>query len=179
MRREGSGDVLWSEAMRRAALGLAAVTLGAVALPRPTQAQSAAVSAAAGATLPSVELPPALARVLRDYASAWRAGDANPLVELFTEDGFVLQPGQPPVHGREALRSRYQGQGGGPLRLRALAFAVDGTVGCIIGAYGYGDAPGDMGKFTLTPRPGHRVQMPMAPQSRPTMSSVGAASGRG
>ena len=38
------------------------------------------------------------------------------------------------------------------LRLRALAYASADSIGYIIGAYGYGDAPGDQGKFTLTLR---------------------------
>lgn len=60
--------------------------------------------------------------------------------------------GRPPVRGRAAIRAAYARQGGGPLRLRALAWAAGDTVGYIIGAYGYGDAPGDVGKFTLTLR---------------------------
>ncbi|QJR38289.1 DUF4440 domain-containing protein [Gemmatimonas groenlandica] len=103
-------------------------------------------------TLPSVPLPPALDRVLRDYERAWRARDVSALVALFTEDGFVLQPGRAPARGRAALARVYAGQGGGALRLRALAYAHADTVGYLIGAYGYGDAPGDEGKFTLTLR---------------------------
>lgn len=103
--------------------------------------------------LPDAPLPPELARVLRDYEGAWRAGDASALSQLFTEDGFVLQSNRPPVRGRRAIESTYaatfDGQGGGPLQLRALAFAVEDTSGYIIGAYGYGGA-GDVGKFTLT-----------------------------
>lgn len=106
----------------------------------------------APAALPSVTLPPELDRVLRDYEKGWRAGDAAVLAALFAEDGFVLQGGRPPVRGREAIRQAYAGSGGAPLRLRALAWATADTVGYIIGAYGYGDAPGDMGKFTLTLR---------------------------
>ena len=101
-------------------------------------------------SLPSVPLPPELDRVLRDYERAWRAGDAAALATLFAEDGFVLQGGQPPVRGRPAIQAAYTGQGGGPLRLRALAAAAGDTVGYIIGAYGFDDAPGDVGKFTLT-----------------------------
>lgn len=108
--------------------------------------------AAASDTLPSVALPPALDRVLRDYERAWRARDVPALMALFTEDGFVLQPGRAPVRGRAALARAYEGQGGGALRLRALAFAQADTVGYVIGAYGYGNAPGDEGKFTLTLR---------------------------
>lgn len=100
--------------------------------------------------LPSVALPPELDRALRDYERAWRAGDAAALASLFAEDGFVLQSNRPPARGRPAIQAAYEGQGGGPLRLRSLAFAAGNTTGYIIGAYGYGDAPGDTGKFTLT-----------------------------
>ncbi len=101
-------------------------------------------------TLASVSLPTELDRVLRDYERAWSSGDVKALVALFTSDGFVLQPGRPPVRGHAALTERYTGQGGGPLRLRALAYAAADSVGYIIGAYGYGDDPTDLGKFTLT-----------------------------
>lgn len=102
--------------------------------------------------LPSSVLPPELDRVLRDYERAWRAGDAAALAALFAEDGFVLQSNHPPVRGRTAIQAAYAGQGGGPLRLRALAFASEDTIAYIIGGYGYGDKPGDTGKFTLTLR---------------------------
>ncbi|HYD51112.1 MAG TPA: DUF4440 domain-containing protein [Gemmatimonadaceae bacterium] len=108
--------------------------------------------------LPSVTLSPELVRVLRDYEAAWRRGDAAALAATFAGDGFVLQGGRAPVRGRAAIEAAYAGQGGGPLRLRALAAATADTIGYIIGAYGYGDAPGDVGKFTLTLRrsPGGR-----------------------
>ena len=104
------------------------------------------------APIPTVTLPPELDRVLHDYERAWRAGDAAALSALFAEDGFVLQGGRPPVRGRDAIRTAYTGQGGPGLRLRALAYSVADTVGYIIGAYGYGETPGDQGKFTLTLR---------------------------
>ena len=126
-----------------AALALSAVT-GAV------DAQSSPPSQSA--ELPSVTLPPDLDRVLRDYEAAWRRGDAAALASLFAADGFVLQGGRSPVRGRAAIEAAYAGQGGGPLRLRALAAAAEDTVAYIIGAYGYGDTPGDQGKFTLTLR---------------------------
>ena len=117
-------------------------------------AESHAQAAPAPPELPSVTLSPELDRVLRDYEAAWRRGDAAGLAVLFTEDGFVLQGGRAPVRGRAAIRTAYAGQGGGALRLRALAAATADTVGYIIGAYGYGDAPGEQGKFTLTLRRG-------------------------
>jgi uncharacterized protein (TIGR02246 family) len=126
-----------------------AASLLVMALATASQAQA---PQAAPTELPSVELTPELDRVLRDYEAAWRRGDAAGLAALFTEDGFVLQGGRAPVRGRAAIQAAYTGQGGGPLRLRALAAATADSVGYIIGAYGYGDAPGDQGKFTLTLR---------------------------
>jgi ketosteroid isomerase-like protein len=97
--------------------------------------------------LPSVALPPALERVLRDYERAWQAKDAKGLAELFAEDGFVLASGRPPARGREAIRAAYA-QSGGALALRALAYSTEGNVGYIIGAFGR--TPGeDSGKFVL------------------------------
>ena len=103
------------------------------------------------APLPSAELPPEMDRVLRDYERLWAAGDAAGLAAIFAEDGFVLQNGRPPVRGRAAIQQAYS-NAQGPLRLRALGFAADGNVGYIIGAYAYGDEPGDMGKFVLALR---------------------------
>ncbi|PMR89320.1 hypothetical protein XarjCFBP8253_21400 [Xanthomonas arboricola pv. juglandis] len=37
-----------------------------------------------------------------------------------------------------------------PQLLRSLGFPAKDDVAYIVGAYGYGDAPGDIGKFTLT-----------------------------
>lgn len=101
---------------------------------------------------PSVTLPPELDRVLRDYERAWRAGDAAALASLFAEDGFLLPGNRPPIRGRAAIRANYEKQAGEALRLRALSFASQDTIGYIIGAYGYDNKPGDAGKFTLTLR---------------------------
>ncbi|MEA9844391.1 nuclear transport factor 2 family protein [Xanthomonas campestris pv. campestris] len=98
----------------------------------------------------SVALPPELDRVLRDYELAWRKGDAGALAALFADDGFLLQSDHPPIRGRAAIQAAYEGSSGGALRLRSLGFSAEGNVAYIIGAYGYGDAPGDIGKFTLT-----------------------------
>ena len=111
-----------------------------------------AMSAGLGAQ-PSIELPDELARVLRDYERGWQARDAAALAALFTEDGFVMSNGRPPVRGREAIRERYANSGG-PLALRALAYSIDGGTGYIIGAYGEKPGPPDDGKFILALRRG-------------------------
>jgi len=100
--------------------------------------------------LPDVPLPAELDRVLRDYERAWNAGDAAGLAALFADDGVILQSNQPPVRGRAPIEAAYAGQGpGGTLRLRAFAYAVSGTVGYVIGGYGFGGGRRDAGKFTL------------------------------
>lgn len=98
---------------------------------------------------PSVSLPPELARVLKDYETAWAGRDAVKLARLFAEDGFVLPNGGVPVRGRAAIEKYYAGHGG-PLSLRAIAYGAEGKVGYIIGGYtGTAGSPDD-GKFTLT-----------------------------
>ncbi len=103
----------------------------------------------APASLPSVELPPPLARVLTDYETAWAKKDAAALASLFADDGFVLSMGVPPVRGRAAIQQHYA-RAGGALSLRALAFATSGDVGYIIGAFATAKGAPDAGKFTLT-----------------------------
>ena len=103
--------------------------------------------------VPSVELPPELARVLKDYEAAWQTGNAAALAALFTEDGFVLAQGRTPVRGRAAIQKLYT-RNGSPLALRALAFETSGNVGYIIGGYGPERGKPDEGKFTLTLRKG-------------------------
>lgn len=128
---------------------LAVIFCSALLLAMPAIAHDAE-STKPAQPLPDAALPATLDRVLRDYEQAWRSGNAKALAALFAEDGFVLQSSQPPVRGRSAIEAAYAGQGGSPLRLRALAYSVDGNTGYIIGAYRYGNNVGDTGKFTLT-----------------------------
>jgi ketosteroid isomerase-like protein len=100
---------------------------------------------------PSVALPPEFDRVLRDYERAWSSRDPSAVAGLFAEDGFALPSGKRPARGRYAIRDAYA-KAGGELRLRALAHASHGGIGWIIGAYGYGEAKGDVGKFVLALR---------------------------
>ena len=116
-----------------------------------TDASAQAPAAPAG--LPSVELPSALDRVLRDYERAWEAKDPAALAALFTEDGFVLSNGRAPVRGRDAIRGAYK-DGGGPLALRALAYSTEGALGYVIGAYAPVRGQEDAGKFVLVLRRG-------------------------
>ncbi|MDT3501998.1 YybH family protein [Stenotrophomonas maltophilia] len=128
----------------------AAILLATVLLAGPALAQHASSAPPPAGRLPDVALPVALDRVLRDYERAWSAGDGKALAALFAEDGFILQSHQPPVRGRDAIAAAYAGQGGSPLRLRALAYSADGSTAYIIGAYTFGGNVGDTGKFTLT-----------------------------
>jgi len=100
---------------------------------------------------PSVALPAELERVLRDYESAWGARSAVALARLFADDGFVLQPGRPPARGQDEIVRAYTGSGG-PLALRALAYATAGDIGYIVGAYSGAAGKPDDGKFILLVR---------------------------
>ena len=97
---------------------------------------------------PVIELPAGLEEVLRAYEAAWSARDAEALAALFTESGYALRPGRPPVTGRAALREVYANSGG-PLALRAYAYAMDGNVAHIIGGFGLDAASREVGKFVL------------------------------
>jgi hypothetical protein len=99
---------------------------------------------------PSINLPPELDRVLRDYERHWMAKDGAALSALFTEDGFIARG--PWIRGRDAIRAAYSTSSGGDLRLRALAYATSDTVGYIVGAFRYGEATTDGGKFILALR---------------------------
>ena len=103
------------------------------------------------AQLPTVVLPPELARVLTDYEKAWRAHDAAALAILFAEDGFVLSNGALPVRGRPEIAKAYA-DAGGDLVLRAFAFATEGSLGYIVGGFSRKEGQPDVGKFTLTLR---------------------------
>jgi hypothetical protein len=118
-----------------------------LALPAAAPAQAPP----AAAQLPSVTLPAALDRVLRDYERHWQARNADSLAALFTGDGFVLQSGRMPVRGLQGITAAYRGSGG-PLALRALAFATADTVGYIIGAFASRSGDPDSGKFILALR---------------------------
>jgi ketosteroid isomerase-like protein len=127
--------------MRSLALVLMIASLGF-----PPSACSQSNSAVA--QLPSVTLPPALDRVLRDYETAWRAQDAPGLSQLFADGRVVMTNSGRAVHGRDAVRQAYA-TGGGPLVLRATSYAMDDTVAHIIGAYAMRPGDGDAGTFVL------------------------------
>ena len=63
----------------------------------------------------------------------------------------MLPNGGVPVKGRAAIERHYSGSGG-PLFLRAFAFAAEGSVGYILGGYTATAGAADIGKFTLTLR---------------------------
>ena len=130
---------------------LRALTLITVlGLPLPASAQAALPGEAAP---PGITLPPALDRVLRDYEAAWRDGDGPRLASLFTDDGFAVQSGGPLARGHAAIAGNIKGPGGA-LQLTAYAYAVDGTVGYIVGGYRYPETTGPGGRFVLALKQG-------------------------
>ncbi len=118
-------------------------------LAAPLSAQQATTAAES----PSITMPPELDRVLRDYEKGWSGKDPQGLSRLFAEDGFALMSGTNGARGRPAIAAIYA-SAGGELKLRAIAYSTDGGTGYIIGAYRYGTAAADMGKFVLALRKG-------------------------
>jgi len=127
-------------------LSLAALGL---LLAAPLSAQQATTAADS----PSITLPPEIDRVLRDYEKGWSGKDPQGLSMLFAEDGFALMSGTNGARGRPAIAAIYA-SAGGALKLRALAYSAEGNTGYIIGAYRYGTAPADVGKFVLALKKG-------------------------
>lgn len=118
-------------------------------------------TAADAASPAAIVLPPELDRVLRDYEAAYGQRDAMALARLFAEDGYVLQPGRPPVRGRHAVAAALRGEGG-PLTLVPIDFAVDDSAGYIIGTFGAERAANEGGKFVLALRRGRDGQWQVA-----------------
>ena len=112
----------------------------------------APVAPAFSQSVEPVVLPSELQRVLHEYERAWQAGNAQGLADLFTEDGFVRKEGRW-IRGRDSIRVAYE-DAGGPLRLRAVSYAVEDSVGYMVGEYGYGRGPDVKyrGKFVLALR---------------------------
>ena len=120
-------------------------TLALLAFPLTARGQAQSTPAA----LPSVQLPAELDRVLRDYEKAWRASDGAGLSELFADGRVVMTNSGRAVMGRAAVRELYS-RGGGPLFLRAVAYAMDDTVAYIIGGYAVREGENDAGTYVLT-----------------------------
>jgi ketosteroid isomerase-like protein len=104
-----------------------------------------------------VVLPGDLDRVLRDYERAWRARDAQGLAALFVDGEVVMTNTGAQVRGRDAVRSLYEGSGGG-LALRAVSFALGDSVAHILGAYSSAPGASDEGVFVLALKKGVRGQ---------------------
>jgi len=100
-------------------------------------------------TTSSVQLPPQIDRVLRDYEKGWRDNDEKLLASLFAPDGFILSPKLLPVKGRVNIEEAYK-NAGGPLYLRALTYEMEDSIAYIIGGYRSKPDGADQGKFIVT-----------------------------
>jgi ketosteroid isomerase-like protein len=136
--------------MRRLA-ATATLVLAGIVFPAAVATAQVPAHKPAATVLPSVTLPPALDRVLRDYEEAWQGKDPAALAKLFTEDGMTLSNGKAWQRGRANIEKGYAGAGGA-LSLRAVSYAVGDTVGYIIGGFALRPGAADAGKFVLALR---------------------------
>jgi len=109
-----------------------------------TQAQ-----AEASQPLPSVAVPAEVDALLRSYERAWAAKDVAALAALFAPNGMALANGSPPAQGAAAIAAEYAKNAGGPLALRALAFAQSQDLAYVIGGFSQRPGDADAGKFVL------------------------------
>lgn len=112
-------------------------------------ALAATSSFASAQQLPSVQLPPELDRVLRDYEKHWSANKPADVAALFTADGMALPNGAPPAKGAEQITASYARAAGQPLALRALHYTASSDMAYIIGGFAPAAGQPDMGKFVL------------------------------
>lgn len=129
------------------------LTLGAVLFVLASAGSVAAQAPPAAAAPATITLPPEVARVLRDYESAWRSGDGTQLSKLFTEDGFAVQSGSPIRCGHAEIAAGLT-KPGGELQLAAYAHSASGDVGYIVGGYRYPPSTEYGGRFVLALRRG-------------------------
>ena len=87
---------------------LSGLTAASCAKPEPAPPPSPAPSAQSASQ-------EALGKMNRDFAAALNAKDAKKAASYYAEDAVLYPPGEPPVHGREAIEAYWKGaieQGG-------------------------------------------------------------------
>ena len=82
---------------------------------------------------PSVDLPPEIDRVIREWERATKSADARAFAALFTEDGLMSQPNGW-IRGRDAIRSAAGDIPAADLRVRAHQFAAEDSVATVTGS---------------------------------------------
>jgi ketosteroid isomerase-like protein len=148
-------------------------------------ALAACSAGAAAQQLPSVQLPPELDRVLRDYEKHWSANKPADVAALFTADGMALPNGSPPAVGAAQIAAAYARHAGKPLALRAMHYTASADMAYIIGGFASAAGAPDGGKFVLVLKKGadgkwmiaadmdnmnampRRAPAPAAPQGQP------------
>jgi len=89
----------------------------------------------------------AIKQLADDWRSGWRAGDADALLNLYADEPVLMPQGQPPVVGKDAIRSLYEAV------LREVAIKSEGALMEV-------EVVGDLGyfwstyKLTATPKAG-------------------------
>ena len=79
---------------------------------------------------------PALDKLSRDFAAAFRARDAARVASFYTEDAVLMAPNQPMLTGRASIEDRYKRefeQGASGLQLKPLESVVSGAQGFEVG----------------------------------------------
>ncbi len=86
------------------------------------------------------------------YVAASNRGDADALMDLYTEDAVLLPPDHEPIEGRKAIGEFWRGGTDQGLEVNTLRVNTDGKLGYLIGRYrlpATQDEPADSGKYVM------------------------------
>lgn len=84
-------------------------------------------------------------RLAAAYVAGHKAGDAEAIARLYTEDAIVLSPGGPPVQGRQAIQAEYGYVSGGVNNTQEILEFHDG--GSFAYAIGMFRGDGESGNY--------------------------------
>ena len=101
----GRGRFVWTDVLERRDGKWQLVAAQDVVAPVAEQSTSEGLFASA---TPVEDARKGIDKTRNEYVSAWKAGDAKKIAELYTEDALVLYPDQPAVTGRSAIVSYFK-----------------------------------------------------------------------
>jgi|SoiMethySBSTD1v2_1073268.scaffolds.fasta_scaffold18130_3 uncharacterized protein (TIGR02246 family) len=105
------GRFVWTDVLERRK-GVWVIVAAQDVVAAPGERTAGAALFPGGGTAEAAETSPAVKEIDRtrnDYVEAWKAGDVGRISGLYTDDGVVMYPDQPPVVGRPAISEFFKG----------------------------------------------------------------------
>ena len=105
------GRFVWTDVLERRK-GVWVIVAAQDVVAAPGERPSGAALFPSGGTTDAVPASPAVKEINKtrdEYVESWKAGDAERITSLYTHDGIVMYPDQPPVVGRPAITEYFKG----------------------------------------------------------------------